>query len=197
MCRIVAWTFVNSWSLPRFGDNDAVTEQFLREPKRCLLQPKTTQPKKKPTRLFTYCEECGVTPPLPLTILFAELFVFFHNVHEHGYISNTYCLISFIFFTTCIIKFLLEKKKGQMFLMPCCKVCDRWWYWLIDWLIDFGVVGQSFRPARERLGVWMPAATDPSRENKLWQLHCQTLSNRCECHGFSQMTFMNWCPVSP
>ena len=33
-----------------------------------------------------------------MTTLYAELFLFFHIVHEHGYISNTYCLISFIFF---------------------------------------------------------------------------------------------------
>ena len=46
------------------------------------------------------------------------------------------------------------------------------------------------------IGVWSPVATGPSRKNRSWQLHCQTLGNRCECHGSSEMTIINGRPVS-
>ena len=32
-------------------------------------------------------------------------------------------------------------------------------------------------PRERRLGVRIPEATDPSRKNRLWQLHCQTLGD--------------------
>ena len=36
---------------------------------------------------------------------------------------------------------------------------------------------------RRRFGVRIPAATVPRRKNRQWQINCQTLDNRCECHG--------------
>ena len=44
--------------------------------------------------------------------------------------------------------------------------------------------------------VRIPAATDVSHKNWKWQLHCKTLSNRCECHGWSKMTNINGCSLS-
>ena len=54
---------------------------------------------------------------------------------------------------------------------------------LLDYRGD-GAVGQSVGPASGRLGIRIQAATDLSRK----KLHCQTLGNRCECHGSSEMT---------
>ena len=51
-------------------------------------------------------------------------------------------------------------------------------------------VGWTVRLACERLGVRIPAATDQSRKNRQWQLHYQTLGNRRECHGPSEMTII-------
>lgn len=47
--------------------------------------------------------------------------------------------------------------------------------------------------ASGRLDVGIPTRTDLSRKNMCYQLHLQTLSNGCECHGFSQMTITDGC----
>ena len=39
-------------------------------------------------------------------------------------------------------------------------------------------------------------ATDPSRKNRYLQLYCQTLGNRCEYHGYLEMTIISGCSVS-
>ena len=44
------------------------------------------------------------------------------------------------------------------------------------------------------LGVRISAATDLSRLNRKWQLHCLKLGIRCECHRSSEMTIINGCP---
>ena len=54
-----------------------------------------------------------------------------------------------------------------------------------------GAVGLERYPCMSKLGVQIPAATDQPR-----QLHCQTLGNRCEFDGSSEMTIINGCPVS-
>ena len=45
--------------------------------------------------------------------------------------------------------------------------------------------------ACRRLDVQVPDATDQNSWNRSCQLHCQTLSNRCECHRSSEVT-INW-----
>ena len=65
---------------------------------------------------------------------------------------------------------------------------------------------QKQRPPRWRRGTVIashaedrgstPVATDLSRKNRQLQLHCQTLSNRCQCHRSSEMTILNGRPVS-
>ena len=57
-------------------------------------------------------------------------------------------------------------------------------------------VGQSVCSASEMLGVRISAATDLSRLNRKWQLHCSMLGIRCECHGSSEMTIINGCSMS-
>ena len=57
-------------------------------------------------------------------------------------------------------------------------------------------VGQSIRLASGKLGVRIPAATDPSREKRQCQLPCKTLNNWCECHWSLELTIINGCPVS-
>ena len=68
----------------------------------------------------------------------------------------------------------------------------------IKWLRNRGggAVGYNVRPTSRRLGIRIPIATDLNRKNRQWQLHCWTLSNRRECHGSSEMTIINGCPVS-
>ena len=51
-----------------------------------------------------------------------------------------------------------------------------------------------YSPRVREIGVRSPVATDLSRKNRQWQLHCQTLGNRWECHGSSEMTIINGCP---
>ena len=63
--------------------------------------------------------------------------------------------------------------------------------WLQNYKTDNrggGAVGKSVHLSSGRLGVGILAATDLSRKNRYWQLHCQSLGNRCECHGSSERT---------
>ena len=59
-----------------------------------------------------------------------------------------------------------------------------------------GRSGLERRPRKRMVGARIPASIDLSRTNRKWQLHCQTLGNRCECHGSSEMSILNGCPVS-
>ena len=53
--------------------------------------------------------------------------------------------------------------------------------------IQTAAVALSFRAFASHGEVWMyESATG---------LHSQTIGNRCECYGFSDMTIINGCPV--
>ena len=51
-------------------------------------------------------------------------------------------------------------------------------------------------PHKRTVGYLNPSRDRLSTKNRLCQLHCQTLGNRCERHGSSEMTIINECPVS-
>ena len=58
-------------------------------------------------------------------------------------------------------------------------------------------ITHNFRAAA--VSQWIIAFARPATQvviNRYWQLHCQTLGNRCECHGSTEMTIINGCPLS-
>ena len=74
-------------------------------------------------------------------------------------------------------------------------------YWIIS-LATFrcyyhlGRVEVERSPRMREIGVRSPAATTWIAKNRMWQLHCQTLGNRCECHGSLEMNIIKGRPVS-
>ena len=74
--------------------------------------------------------------------------------------------------------------------------CTHWKYLVNNWTLG-GALGWSVRLASGRLGVRIPSATDLIRQNILWQVHCQTLSNKCVCHGSLEMIIINEWPWVP
>ena len=73
-------------------------------------------------------------------------------------------------------------------------LCTRWVFPTSE--MGGGAVGQIIRPASGRLSVRIPEATDISRKNRQWQLHCQTLRKRRECHVTSEMIIIKSRSVS-
>ena len=53
---------------------------------------------------------------------------------------------------------------------------------------DFWNYEIAFIISHDLSSSYFMSATDLSHKNRLWHLHCQTLGNRCECHGSSEMT---------
>ena len=63
--------------------------------------------------------------------------------------------------------------------------------------VIFMSITHNFRAAA--VSQWIRALARPATQvviNRYWQLHCQTLGNRCECHGSTEMTIINGCPLS-